>query len=165
MGKIEAVLSEIGGIGCFLLMIGVCFGVLERYVLKTTIIQGLYNIIESWIYPLLIFMALAASYRIGLWPRLEVFVDRMSHHPNRIINIIHEVIGLVMYLAVTYFTFFYSIDLTKDGRTFQAGAANYPLWPFMWLVPLAFLVLSAEVLINLWKMIVKKEDLTRGKLD
>ena len=165
MGKVEIFVEHIGGLACFLLMMAVVFGVLERYVLQTTIIEGLYNIIESWIFPLLIFGALAGSYRFGLWPRLEVVIDRLPHQPNRIINIVHEVIGLVMYLVITYFTMFYAIAMTEEGRQFQAGAATYPLYPFLWLVPVAFVLLSVEVLINLWKMIVKKAPLARAVLD
>ena len=165
MGKIEKFMEGIGGFACFLLMMAVVFGVLERYVLKTTLIEGLYNITESWIFTVLAFMALAGSYREGLWPRLETIIDKIPRVPNRAINIVHEIIGIVMYLVIAYFTFRYAIAMTEEGRQFQAGAAQYPVWPFLYLVPLAFFLLSVEVIINLYKLIVKKAEVARATLD
>ena len=158
MQHVESFIESIGAIACFLLMIAVCFGVVERYVLKITIIEGLYNITESIIFPTLVFTALAGSYRSGLWPRLDVIIDRLAIRKYRIISSIHDVMGLVIYLTVTYFTILYAVKLTIDGRTFQAGVHNLPIWPILWLVPVAFALLSIEVLLNLWKLNAKVKE-------
>jgi TRAP-type C4-dicarboxylate transport system permease small subunit len=164
MKNIESVAENLAGIACFLLMVAVCWGVFERYVFKMSLINGLYNMIESYIFPVLVFAAVAGSYRAGLWPRLEVLVDRMPAGRIRVINTINEIIGLVMYVSVTYFTCAYAIAMTIEGRQFQAGATTYLLWPLLWLVPIAFALLSIEVLLNLGKLVFK-EQVTKISLD
>jgi TRAP-type C4-dicarboxylate transport system permease small subunit len=71
MKNVERFVEHIGGFACFLLMVAVCWGVVERYFLKISVIQGLYNMTETYIFPVLVFTAIAGSYRAGLWPRLK----------------------------------------------------------------------------------------------
>lgn len=164
MKNIEKVMEHFAGIFCFLLMAAVCWGVLERYVFKMSLVTGLYNIIETYIFPILVFAAIAGSYRSGLWPRLEVLVDRMPTGRIRVINIINEIIGLAMYVSITYFTFLYAIAMTIEGRQFQAGATTFALWPLLWLVPLSFALLSLEGLVALGKWVFK-EKIVKVSLD
>jgi hypothetical protein len=70
-----------------------------------------------------------------------------------------------MYLVIACFTFIYAVNMTIEGREFQAAARTYPLWPFLLLVPMAFVLLSVEVFLTLWKLVVKKVDVVRAILD
>lgn len=150
-GKFELVFEHIAGAGCFLLMICVVIEVVSRYVLQTVLITGLYNITESWVFPLLIFFALAGGYRVGLWPKLEIIIGSMRPSNARIVNLITLGIELVLYLIAAYFTMAYAYEMTLERRQMQAGSLTYPLYPILLTVPFAFFMLSLEVFLKLWK--------------
>lgn len=153
----EGILDNIGGVATFVLMIFVVLQVLGRYIFKTDLIPGLYNIIESYVYTLLIFATLASSYRAGLWPKLEMFVDRMPERRARYVRITCLTIELVLYFAVTFFTLIYAIKMCAEGRQMMAGARNYPLYPMLCIVPVAFTFLCVETFLNLWRVVKKVE--------
>ena len=161
MQHTERVVEFIGGIGCFLLMISVCLEVVSRYIVQKVLITGLYNITESYIFPGLVFLTIAGSYRVGLWPKLEVFIDTMAYSKQRKIKIVTTAIELILYVTVAVFTLIYAYAMTLDGREFMAGSKNYPLYPMLWVVPVAFTLLSIEVLLFLGKVIKEKESVNK----
>jgi len=144
-------LEFLGGIGCFVLMLCVVLEVLSRYVFEKVIITGLYNITESYIFPSLTFLAFAGSYRIGMWPNLDIFINKMTPTKKRWVKLSTLGIEFVLYSIVAIFTLNYSYEMTLENRMMQAGSATYPLYPILWVVPLAFFLLLIEILLRISK--------------
>lgn len=158
MKKIERFLELTGAGACFVLMVFVVLQVLGRYVFKSEIIPGLYNIIESYVFPVIVFTVLGASYRAGLWPRLDIFILKMPKKQARIVNTICLIIEFILYLILAIFTLIYAVKMVAEGRQMQAGAFTMPLYPVLCIVPVAFSFLCVEILLKL-SMVLKKDSI------
>jgi TRAP-type C4-dicarboxylate transport system permease small subunit len=147
----ESVVEFLAGIGCFVLMIAVVTEVLSRYVLKTILITGLFNITETYIFPFFTFLAFAGSYRVNLWPKLDILANHMTFSTRRILELFILFIELTLWGMAMYFTMIYAYKMTLEGRLFGAGSLQYPLYPILWLVPFCLFLLCMEIVLSMWK--------------
>lgn len=150
---VEAISENAAGVTVFILMIFGVLQVVSRYILKFDVIPGLFNIIESYVFPTSVFLALAGSYRIGLWPKLDILLGKMSPANRARVELLSHSIEFVLYGTVMVFTAIYAYKMTLETRQMQAGATNLPLYPILWIVPFAFILLVIRAGDRIWQNI------------
>ncbi|BBO73094.1 hypothetical protein DSCW_05110 [Desulfosarcina widdelii] len=151
IAKVDGLFEYVGGLFCFLLMISVVLQVLGRYFFKHDLIPGIYNIIESYLFPIVVLLALGGSYRVELWPKLDIFIEQLDPAKRRSVNLVTLSIEFLLYFLITIFTANYALKMVNEGRLMQAGATMYPLYPVLCIVPFAFFILSLEIIIKIYK--------------
>jgi TRAP-type C4-dicarboxylate transport system permease small subunit len=155
MQSIETSFEMLGGLACIGLMFLVIIESLGRYVFKRTLIAGGYNITEGFVFPALVFLGISGSYRMGLWPRLEILTGKMSPKKQMFFFIVTGVIELALYITITIVTAIYGYKMTLENKQMMAGSTTYPLYPILIFIPFAFLFLSIEVVLSIWKKVIK----------
>ena len=147
LGSFEWGLASIGaGLCLFMMMMITVISVFGRYVLQTDLIPGSYNIIERVIFPLLIFWALPLAYREGVFPRLEILGDTVPTFWRALVSLFVLLVELAIFLLLLWYVGRFAWDGYLSSRTMQIGSGYWPIWPLLFMVPLAFALMIVEML-------------------
>jgi TRAP-type C4-dicarboxylate transport system permease small subunit len=160
MEKFEKVLGDIGGMFCYVLMLMVVLQVLGRYFLKMEILPGSYNMMESYVFPLIVFLTMGRSFRDGLFPKFDLLRSSLPTKPKRVADSFALTVELIVYIITFVFTTIYAIKMVQVRRQLQAGANLYPLYHILWLSPFCFGLLSIETILIWLKVVIKGEEIS-----
>lgn len=138
----------LSAVGIVVIMVIIAIDVFLRNVLNSSI-SGNYELIQKYLMPLAVFPAMAITYSSGIMPRLDMIVEKLS---LKIQNGIHMIISLIDFLIMvllTFYTWNYAMQALEAKVTFPAGGAMYPLYPILFIVPIGFVLLAIEILLNM----------------
>ena len=151
LGLFEHRLAAIGaGSALTLMMLISVASVMGRYVFHTDLIPGAYNMIERMIFPLLVFWALPAAHREALFPKLDLLAERLPTRAAVVVSIAVLLVEVAIYGVLVWFVTWFVIDAINTGRQMQVGTGFWPLWPVVIFIPLAFVLMAAEML---WQIV------------
>ncbi|WP_216831158.1 TRAP transporter small permease [Alkalihalobacterium elongatum] len=135
----------ISGICLFLMMVFIVADVLSRNILSKSI-PGNYEIVRYYFMPLALFPGVAYAYGTGIFPRITMIVSKLSKKIQKLIVILLLFVELVLFSLVFYFGLQYGLSGVEEGLAFPAGGKMYPLYPFIFLVPIGFGMLIIEII-------------------
>ncbi|GAA0348689.1 hypothetical protein GCM10008931_44950 [Oceanobacillus oncorhynchi subsp. oncorhynchi] len=139
ISNVNRFLVFVAGLGLIILMLLIFAGVITRYVFGFSIPTS-YEIVEQYLMPLTIFVALGYSFKSGIFPRVDSFVENIkSEQVKKIINISVLILELILFAFITYLLFefaFYSLE-TEMG--FRSNGIAYLLFPIHLVIAISFL--------------------------
>lgn len=148
--KISEYLAKFSMYLIFALVVVVCFDVLMRYFLGRP---------TSWSFDAALHFYSIAFLISGAWVlsmkghvKVDVIYVRFSDRTKAIINVIFYVFFL---FPVCYFLvkdgFEYSYLSMKVGEVSRSSPIHEPIWPLKFFIPISFLMLALQGLVELWK--------------
>jgi len=157
INRVNKVLVLISGVGLISLMLLITAGVFTRYILGYSI-PAAYAITEEYLMPLTIFTALGYAYYTGIFPKVDVFVEKFrSDKAQKIVQAIITMIEFILFAMITYFFFQYTLYAFSNKLGFSANSINFPLGPMYLLITIAFLWKSILIMVN-FVVLLKDED-------
>lgn len=150
--KAETFLALISGLAVFSLMILAVVSVSGRNAINQPL-PGYVDWIEQAM-PLIAFMGVSFTQRLGGHIRMDLFVGMLSGRPLWIIELITTFVILLIMVLLVYGSFAHfdrSFDLNAPmwSRDSSMDIA-IPLWPAKLLAPIAFSVLCLRLLLQVW---------------
>lgn len=156
LAKIEDYIASIGGGICLMIMMLVTvISVFGRYVLGADIIPGTYNMVERIFFPLLVLLAIPITYRSGMFPKLEFITVRFPERVKRATDALVLGVELIIYLVVTWYTYKYALEGLHIGQKINIGSDRFPAYPFLFVVPFSFGLMTIEVAIAFYKKVIR----------
>ncbi|WP_078428348.1 TRAP transporter small permease [Alkalihalobacterium alkalinitrilicum] len=146
----------ISGMGIFLMMVFIVGDVLSRNFFNKSIPGG-YEIVRNYFMPVSIFPALAYAYSTGIFPRITMVVSRFSKNYQRFNVIVMLAAEGILFTLLAWYGLQYALEGVREGLAFPAGGKLYPLYPFIFLVPIGAGLLIIEVIFILIKNLYEKE--------
>ncbi|MFB4162480.1 TRAP transporter small permease [Alteribacillus sp. JSM 102045] len=144
------------GISIVAMMLFIVYDVIGRNFLFGSI-RGGFEIVQNYFMPLAVFPALAYVYTTGVLPRMNLLVSKSGEHLQKIIIFALLALELFVLSFVVYFSWNYAVGGMERGMAFPAGGSMYPLYPFLFLVPLGFAMIIVENIFILLKNIEEKK--------
>ncbi|OLO36964.1 hypothetical protein BTR23_14555 [Alkalihalophilus pseudofirmus] len=135
----------ISGIFLFGMMVFIVLDVLSRNFLSRSI-PGNYEIVRYYFMPLALFPGVAYAYGTGIFPRITMIVSKLSKKIQKFIVIVLLIVELILFSLIAYFGLQYGLHGIEEGLAFPAGGKMYPLYPFIFLVPIGFAMLIIEII-------------------
>lgn len=164
--RIEGGLASVGaGLSLLAMIIITVLSVFGRYVLGQDILPGAYNLIERISFPLIVFWALPAAHREGIFPRLETFVAKLPERWQRVVSAFVLLVEFVIYAVVMWYVLRFTWKSIAIGRTMQIGTDVWPIWPVLVMMPLAFALMLLEMARLVWRDIRGKRADDKGEAD
>lgn len=150
--KLESVFALISGLAVFSLMILAVVSVSGRNFFGQPI-PGYVDWIEQAM-PLIAFMGVAYTQRLGGHIRMDLFVGMLSGRALWLAELITTLLILILMLILVYGSyshFLRSFDFASPlwSRDSSIDIA-LPIWPAKLLVPVAFSVLAARLALQVW---------------
>ena len=152
-GKIKVLGLIISGIGVIIMMFAVVADALSRNITGGSIL-GVYEITQNYLMIVTIFPAIPYLYSTGIMPKMEIFIEKMKDSLKLKVFLFLIFTEIVIYLFVTIYTFDFAYTGLVNDVHFPAGGKMYILYPFYFLIPIAFVLLIIEnifVLIKTFK--------------
>ncbi|RKQ29325.1 TRAP transporter small permease [Oceanobacillus halophilus] len=150
--KTNKVIQEIGknisGLAILSMMTIIVLDVVMRNIFKTSI-PGSYVIIENFLMPIAIFPALGYVYMVHILPRLSEFIERRSEKYQRINKFMLLTIDVIVFGLLTYYTFLFFLDGFNNQIAVPVATNFVPLWPIYFVIPVGYLLVLQEVLLQL----------------
>lgn len=152
--RFEKRLCIVGSGTCLILMVAVIIvSVLGRYLFHTDLVPGGFNIIERFLFPVLVFCAIPLTYRDGMFPSVTFFREKLSNTTGRIVRRFCAITEILLYLVIVVYAFRFAWQALLDTRTMQIGSETWLLWPILWLVPAIFLLVLLNAVLDLIGML------------
>lgn len=153
--RLTLIISSIGLVGLMLLITA---GVISRAFFSFSI-PSAYEIVGNYLMPLTIFVALGYSYKSGIFPRVDTFVENMqSRKLKKTTNSVIILIELLIFVFVSYFMFEYTIYSFDTGMGVRASGITFPMYPIYLLTFLGFLWMTLSIIQRFIKIITGKEE-------
>lgn len=150
---LQHVFSWVGMVAVAVLMLHVVIEVALRYVFNVTL-PGTLEYVAYWWMILLVFGGLIVAQVGRDHIRATIVVDRLSHHDKRHFSMIEVVITILFLAALAVYGF---EEATYQMRTGEfGGAAETPIWPMRFLVPLGCVVFLVRLVSELLQMFRKR---------
>ena len=144
--RLEWLLAAIGGGVCLMaLLLITLVTVFGRYVLESDLLPGGYNIIESVLFPLMVFWGLPLALREGAFPRLETIVDALPVRGRAAVGVLVLLVEAAAFALVVFYTSRHAINVVEQNRQIQVGTGLWPAWPVAVMVPLSFALMLLVV--------------------
>ena len=116
-------------------------------------IPGSYLFVQNYLMPLAFFCGMPYAFFSGIFPRIDIFLNKLSKKTNLTIVITILIIEIASFIAITYYSLLYGIHGLTTKITFLAGINSIPLYPFFFLVTLGFGTLSIYLTITIIKIV------------
>jgi len=146
IGQIEGGLASVGGGLCLLTMLLVTVvSVFGRYVLGVDLIPGSYNVVERVLFPLLIFWALPLAHREGTFPKLGILESLVPPRVHAGVAAVVLIVESVVFAILAWYVGWFAWEALVEGRQMQIGTVYWPLFPVLIMMPVAFLLMLAEM--------------------
>ncbi len=149
--RIETALALIGGLAAFSLMIFAVLSVGGRNLFGQPL-RGYVDWIEQ-LMPLIAFLGIAYTQRVGGHIRMDILIGRFRGRLLWFAEFISTLLILIVMILLVWGTW------AHFGRSFDMAAPNWsrdssvdiklPLWPMKLIVPVAFSIISARLLLQL----------------
>lgn len=150
--KLEGKLALVSGLAVFSLMLLAVVSVSGRNAINQPL-PGYVDWIEQAM-PLIAFMGVSYTQRLGGHIRMDLFVGMLTGRPLWIVELITTLVILLVMLLLVYGSF------AHFDRSFDFGAPMWsrdssmdiaiPLWPAKLLAPIAFSVLCLRLMLQVW---------------
>lgn len=150
--KFESLLSLIGGLAVFSLMIVAVISVGGRNFTGSPL-PGYVDWIEQ-IMPLIAFLGIAYAQRTGGHIRMDILISRLKGRALWMVELISVILMLLLMLLLVYGSY------THFERSFDFSAPLWsrdssmdiaiPLWPVKLIIPIAFSILSLRLMLQIW---------------
>ena len=149
---LETQLALLGGIAVFMLMVLAVVSVSGRNFANSPL-PGYVDWIEQAM-PLIAFVGVAYTQRLGGHIRMDIIIGRLSGRPLWLVELLSTLVMLTLMSLLVWGTFSHFL------RAFDLGAPlwsrdssmdiSLPLWPSKLLVPIGFSVLALRLLLQVW---------------
>jgi TRAP-type C4-dicarboxylate transport system permease small subunit len=90
-----------------------------------------------------VFLALAEAQRLGAHIRVEFVLDRLPRRPRAVLNLSASLLGLIVYVAVTYETFRWAWRSYLIGD-YVSGLVDVPKYPAQFVIPFGTALLCLQ---------------------
>ncbi len=147
---VDTVLLYLGAIGVYLIMFTTIITVAGRRTAMGEIIPGYVEVVQNYLMPLIVFVALGLVYRSGIMPRLDITFFR-APGTRRWLNFINLMIELAAWGLVAYYGGLYAVRQTADLVRIHAGIYLIPSYPIYWFIPVGGVMLCLEIGIKIWR--------------
>ena len=148
--KLSEYLAKVSMYLIFALVIVVCFDVFMRYFFGRPTAWAFDAALHFYAIAFLISGAWVLSMKAHV--KVDVIYVRFSDRTKAIINIIFYVLFL---FPVCFFLvkdgFDYSYVSWKVGEVSRSSPIHEPIWPLKFFIPISFLVLGLQGIVELWK--------------
>ena len=144
---LERLTLFISGLSIMAMMLLVTIDVILRNIFSSSI-PGSYEISEKYLMPLIIFPILYYVYNSNSLPNMDFILTKLKLKIRNIVQIITYSIEILIFIALTIFSWQKAIVSTNELLAFPAAGKMLPLYPFYYLVPLGFGLLAIGVLLK-----------------
>lgn len=150
--KIETVFAFLGGLAVFALMLLAVFNVTGRHFFNSPL-PGYVDWIEQAM-PLIAFLAVAYCQRSGGHIRMDILVGQLKGRALWLFEFVSTFAMLLLMLLLiwgSYSHFLRSFDFAAPYWSRDSSIdISLPLWPAKLLAPVAFSILAARLMLQLW---------------
>ncbi|MFC1981588.1 TRAP transporter small permease [Chloroflexota bacterium] len=121
-----------------------------RYIARIEVVPSSMPIIENICLPAMVFLGLAISYRMGIFPRFDGLVKRLPEVSQAIVRLLMSLLELIAFGMVAVYGWEGALLGMSQGLGFIAGVlmVKVPIWPIMFTVPIGAGLLSFEALVK-----------------
>lgn len=145
LGQFEWSLAAIGGGLCLLGILALTvLTVFGRYILQTDLIPGAFNMIESVLFPVMVFWGLPLAHREATFPRLEILDPVLKGAVGKLLAGVVLLVEVCVYAIVAWYCARYALNAWNTARALQIGTGTWPAWPVAMMAPLAFVLMLVE---------------------
>lgn len=139
----------LAGVAILLMMTITVLDVILKNLFASSI-PGSYLYMENILMPLAIFLGMPYAFFSGIFPRLDMVVNKFKKSTRINIVIFVLILELLAFLVIIYYSFMYGIFGATTNITFLAGINSIPLYPMFFLVTLAFTLIAAYLAKVIW---------------
>ncbi|HWK76302.1 TRAP transporter small permease [Microbacterium sp.] len=150
------ILEIIGAAVIFVMMLHTLANVVGRFAFNFPVL-GTLEIVQYWYMPTIAFLGFIVAKFLNEHIEAPIIFDSLTWGNRRLLVIVNGILAVVTCLLFAYFTFVgQALHGVETGAT--AGASTVPIWPVMFLLPVVYLILSAQ-----WAIDVLSA--ARGRID
>ncbi|GAA1022285.1 hypothetical protein Aple_075320 [Acrocarpospora pleiomorpha] len=132
------------------MMIHVVANALARYAFKQPI-EGTLEYTAFWYLPIMVFLGIYLAQADGTQIRAALLFDRFPSQVRVEAHVLGELITLALFLGFAWFGWREALELAEMRGT--AGASTVPIWPVVFIVPVACLMVVAQTLFGLYDVV------------
>lgn len=148
IAKIEKITLFISGFFIVIMMLLISLDVLFRSILSISI-PGSYEMTERYLMPLVFFPIFFYVYKSNSLPNLEFFVQNFNVKIRQFVQIVLLITELIVFVLLTIAGWQKAVEATQELLSFPAAGNMFPLYPFLYLVPIGFSLLIIGVILKL----------------
>ncbi|MCH4827555.1 TRAP transporter small permease [Planococcus halocryophilus] len=148
----------LSGVAMFSMIFLITADVISRNVTSKSI-PGSYEIVQNYLMSLASFTIIVYAYSSGVMPRISMVVERMPYFLQKVLLLLMLAVELIIAILFVYYTLNYSITGVAEGHAFPAGGILFPIYPFLFLVPMGFMGIVIEIIFIIIKNILSKKQL------
>lgn len=116
---------------------------------------GVYEIVQNYLMPLMVFPAIGYAYSSGIMPRIVMVTDRLGLRAKRIAALLISATEVMIFALMAYFTFGYAVNTVEQRLSFICSTRMLPLYHVMFLPVFSFLMIVIE---NVFLLLVNIKD-------
>jgi TRAP-type C4-dicarboxylate transport system permease small subunit len=150
--RLESLLALAGGIAVFSLMLFAVYSVGGRNLMNQPL-RGYVDWIEQ-VMPLIAFIGISYSQRIGGHIRMDIFIGMLRGRPLWLIELVAALLMLMLMLLLTWGSWAHferSFDWNAPWWSRDSSVdIRLPLWPAKLMAPVAFAILCLRLLLQIW---------------
>jgi len=156
LNRCENVLTYLATISTFIIMGLTTVDATGRYVFNRPIV-GAYEITESYLMIVAVFLGMGASYRGGTFIRVTLLVDRLPRKGKVVLNYFAQIFSVLLSLSLLLA----SIEQTrrKIASGIILGLWSIPVWPAYLIVSIGFVFITLFLTLDLWRVREGKSNL------
>lgn len=140
----------VSGLSLFAAMFLITIDVVVRNFTNLTLV-GVYEIVQNYLMPLMVFPAIGYAYSNGIMPRIVMLTEKFGIKARSVIAILISLIEVLIFASMSYFTFGYAVDSVNENLGFICGTRMLPLYHVMFLPVFSFVMITVE---NVFLLIV-----------
>jgi TRAP-type C4-dicarboxylate transport system permease small subunit len=149
---VETLLALIGGIAVFCLMLLAVVNVTGRHFFNSPL-PGYVDWINQAM-PIIAFMAIAYCQRLGGHIRMDILVGRLKGRTLWLAEMVSTFVMLLLMLLLIWGSFSHFLRSFDFAAPYWSRDSSIdialPIWPAKLLAPVAFSVLAARLMIQIW---------------
>lgn len=142
-GIIKKIGMFISCLAVIFMMFFIFYDVLSRNLFATSI-RGGFEIIQNYLMPLVVFPGLAYVYASGVVPKMDLIIEKFNRKLKKGVIFVLLLLEFFILILLFIYTWEYALDGLAREVSFPAGGALYPVYPFFFTVPIAFLLIIIE---------------------
>jgi TRAP-type C4-dicarboxylate transport system permease small subunit len=149
LNRCENLLTYLATISTFIIMGLTTVDATGRYVFNRPIV-GAYEITESYLMIVAVFLGSCTAYRGGTFIRVVLLVDRLPQKWKVVLNYFAQIFSILLSLSFLLA----SIDQTrrKIASGIVLGFLSIPVWPAYLIVSIGFFSLTLLLVLDLWRV-------------
>lgn len=155
----------ISGLSVLAMMLMIVYDVAMRTLFSSSI-RGGFEIIQNYMMPLVVFPGLAYVYSSGVLPKMDLILEKLNDKAQKILIYLMLLLELFVLVLIVQFSWEYAMSGLERNTAFPAAGTLYILYPFFFLIPIAFAMIVVEnVFILIRNILDKKPTLLMNEAD